>query len=344
MAVGSGLGGQAGFARETSWGVVVAPDHFLKASTVEVVPVNNVVQGGGFDTTLVEDGAEYALISKAGTAHIETIARAGNVTGTKSPLGIILQDIFGAYLAPVQQTATIAYLSTYVIGDSGGKSTTIQDTLPNRAGTVYPFTLLGSKVTSATFSCTAGDYLRLSVDYDGSQVVESQATATAAYASTTPFHFGDLAVKLGTFNSEAAVVGVKGFSLTITRTSDTDNAYYANNGVANVSVKAEQILSDRVTVTGSLDIDLSTKADFWDRGRDNTSTSMVISAVKGTAIASTFFPTLAFQLPMTYFGALSSSLDDNGVVNASIPFVGKFDSVNTRGPITGTYMSTGSVD
>src|SRR4249919_687556 len=144
MAVGSGLGGQLGFAREITPGTVVAPDHFLKASSIEVVPVNNVVQGGGFDTTLVEDGAEYALISKAGTAHMESIVRSGIVTGTKSPLGLILQDIHGSYVAPVQQAATIAYLSTYTIGDSGAKSLTIQDTLPNRAGTVYPFTLLGS--------------------------------------------------------------------------------------------------------------------------------------------------------------------------------------------------------
>lgn len=344
MPIGSGLGGQAGFARETTWGVPVAPDHFVKATSVDITPANNVVQGGGFDTTLVEDGAEYALISKAGTGHLETIARAGIATGTKSPLGLILQDIHGSYAAPVQQTATIAYLSTYTIGDTGGKSLTLQDTLPNRAGTVYPFTLLGAKVMSATFSCTQGDYLRVSVDFDGSQVVESQATATASFVSAVPFHFGDMAFKLGAFGSEAAVQGVKGFSLTITRTSDTDQAYYANNALSNVSIKAEQIISDRITVAGSVDIDLATKADFWDRGRDNVATSMIIPFIKGTAIASTYFPTLQFACPMTYFGAVSSSLDDNGVVNASVPFVAKYDSANSRGPITTTYLSTGSVD
>lgn len=341
MPIGSGLGGQVGVAREASWGVVQAPTLFTKATSAEVSRTNNVVQGGGFDTTLVEDGSEYALISMAGTASIQTIFRAGMLTGTASPFGLYLQDIFGSAPTPAQQSASIAYLSTFTIGDSGGRSTTVQTAMPNRAGTVYPFTLLGGKVTSATFSCTAGDYLRLALEYDGSQVVESQATATASYLTSVPFHFGDLAFKLGTFGAEAAVVGVKGFSLTFTRPNDTDTSYYANNAVSNVSIKAEQIINDRITVSGSVDVDLSTKADFFDRATSNSSTSMIISLVKGTAIASTFFPTIAFNVPMTYFGVSTPVLDDNDVVGASIPFVGKNDG--THNLCTGTYMSTGSV-
>lgn len=342
MPIGSGLAGQFGWAREGSWGVVQAPDHFIKASKAEIVPVNNVVQGGGFDTQMAEDGAEYALISKAGTGHVESIIRAGMVTGTQSPFGTMFQDIFGSAPTPAQQSASIAYLSTYTMGDSGARSSTLQAVMPNRAGTLYPFTLLGAKVLSATLSCQEGDYLRLSVDYDGSQVVESQAAATASYVSSAPFHFGDMGFKLGTFGAEATVQGVKGFSLTVTRPNDTDDAYYANNAVSNVSVKAEQLVNDRLTVTGTVDIDLSTKADFWDRGRDNTSTSMIIPFIKGTAIVSTFFPTLQLACPMTFFGAVASSLDDNGVVNASVPFTAKFDSVNSRNLMTTTYMSTGS--
>lgn len=342
MAVGSGLGGQVGIAREGTWGTVQAPTLFTKATSAEVSRTNNVVQGGGFDTTLVEDGSEFALISMAGTASIQSIVRAGMLTGTASPFGLYLQDIFGAAPTPAQQTATIAYLSTFTVGDSGGRSSTIQTAMPNRAGTVYPFTLLGSKITSATFSCTAGDYLRVAMEYDGAQVVESQATATASYLTSVPFHFGDLTFKLGTFGAEAAVVGVKGFSLTFTRPNDTDTSYYANNAVSGVSIKAEQIINDRITVSGSVDVDLSTKADFFDRGTANTSTSMVIALTKVTnPIASTFFPTIAFNVPMTYFGVSTPVLDDNDVVGASIPFTGKWDG--THNLCTGTYMSTGSV-
>ena len=66
--------------------------------------------------------------------------------------GLLLQHVTGGSAVPVQQAATAAYLQTHVVGDNYGKGLSAQAVVPNTAGTLYPFTMYGAKVASATFS------------------------------------------------------------------------------------------------------------------------------------------------------------------------------------------------
>lgn len=337
MAIGSGLAGQWGVVADVTYATSQAPTRFYRVSKAAQKRVNNTADGGGISAgqEMVES-AQHVLVSTGATGDIEA-------PFSTNSWGLILQHIMGGTGTITQQGATAAWLQAFAPGDNVGKSFTSQVGVPNRGGTVLPYTILGAKITAATFACQAGGLLTIALTLDGQQVVETTALATASYpASQIPFHFGDLSVKLGTFNSEAAVQGVKSWTMTITRPQSTDDSYYANNATATgVSTKSEPIWNDYLDVSGSFDVDVVNKADFVDRFAANTPTSMIVAFTKTTAIASTFFPTISFQTPATFFGGDTPDLEDTGVTSVTVPFSARKDLTN--GSLLTKYMSTDTV-
>jgi hypothetical protein len=334
MAIGSGLAGQWGVVADGTYATSQAPTRFYRITKASQKRVNNTADGGGISAGQeMAEQAQHVLVSTGATGSIEA-------PFSTNSWGLILAHIFGGTPTILQQGATTAWLQSFAPGDNIGKSFTSQVGVPNRGGTVLPYTVLGAKITAATFACQAGGLLTIALTVDGQQLVETTALATASFpANQLPFHFGDMAVKLGTFGAEAAVQGVKGITLTITRPQQTDDSYYAGNSTtAGVSIKSEPVWNDYLDVSGSLDIDVVNKADFVDRFAANTATSMLVQWVKTTAIASTFFPTLSFQCPATFFGGDTPALEDTGVTGVSVPFTLRKDLTN--GSILGKYMSS----
>lgn len=209
----------------------------------------------------------------------------------------------------------------------------IQNGVPDRSGTIRPYSFTGCKVLDAEFTCQVDGLLQCNFNFDANDVSEAQAAASPSYtAGILPFHWGQLAVKLGTFGAEAAVTGVTKVACKIERPQDTNN-FYANGG----GVKTEPIMNDFVKITGSLDVDFATKADFADRFANDTPTSMVLSWT-GPIIASTFAYTFSINVPMTFFDGETPTLQNNGVVGTTYPFVGLYDASHSA--VTVTYMST----
>lgn len=326
MAIGSGLGSSVGVVAEVTHGTYVAPTRFLPALSFNVKKVQNVAPVNGLAAGRSAP-VDEVVTTTAATGQIKAQVLRAN-------WGLMLAHLTGSATTPVQQAATAAYLQTHAWTDNFGKSLTLQGGFPLASGTVVPKTATGCKITQAEFSCAVDGILEATFDFDGKTYTEAQSLAAPSYtASNAPFHFGEMGVKLGTFASEATVQGVRSVNLTIARGQDVGRFYAGNSGA-----KSEQIWNEYAAISGTLEVDHVTAADFNDRYTGHTATSLVWEFVGATAIAMTHFPAIRFTMPKVYFGAGIDEVSDAGVIKASIPFNAFLDTTN--GLLTATYMST----
>lgn len=328
MAVGSGIGSQGGVAEETAYGTYVAPGRFPEIDSATLKKVKNTVQSDGLASgRLVELGAQRAVTTRAAAGDIA-------MTVPFNGFGIWLRHLFGGTAAPLIQGAGPAYLQTHILADNIGKSLTWQTGVADTGGVVRPYTFLGSKIMAAEFSCGVDELLKVKLTLDSQDVVESQTIAAPSYLTgNLPFHFGLMSLKAGTYNSEAAVTGVRKVTIKLQRPQNTSR-FYANAS----GLKAEPIMNDRFNISGSIDVDFVNKADFADRFAADSNTSLLWQFTGPTAINSTFYPGFGLQIPMAFFDGDGQTLDGMDVQTQSYPFVGKNDGTNS--PVTATYMST----
>lgn len=325
MAIGSGLGASFGLAAESVYGTAVALTKFY-AGTFNVKKQLTTVEISGVAAGRVAPPDEV-VTTTSGTGMLQAqVLRSG--------FGFFLDQFMGGSAAPAQQAATAAYLLTRSVGDNVGKFCTAQQGTPDVGGTARPYTGVGGKFTSLEFSCAVNETLQMSAELDFKAITEVPTLTAPSYtAGNMPFHGGEMSVKLGTFNSEASVTGVRSVSIKLERPQDVERFYGGQAGA-----KLEPIFNDFMSITGTLEVDYITKADFVDRFVGHTSTSMVLEWKGTTAIASTYFPTIAFQCPKVYFSGDIPPVDGPNIMKASVPFKALLDTTN--GQCIATYMST----
>jgi hypothetical protein len=147
MAIGSGLGGSFGIVPETVYGTYVAPTRFHEVNKANMKKVKNTVQGGGLAAgRFAQLGSRRVVTTQAGTGSVE-------MELPSKGFGILLNNLFGGTVVPVQQSATAAYLQTHPIADNVGKFLTLQSGIPDTTGTIRPYSFIGSKITAIEFSC-----------------------------------------------------------------------------------------------------------------------------------------------------------------------------------------------
>lgn len=329
MAIRSGLGGQVGVAKETTYGTYVAPDHWIEFGSESLVKNVNRIDGGGMAA---------GRFARLGTRRIETNNDGSGTLNAQVPtkgFGVLLENLFGGTVTPAQQAGTAAYLQTHVLADNFGKSLTIQKGVPSAAnGTAYPFNFVGSKVNSMEFTCGVDEDLQVAIDVDSQTVQESSGLVTASYPSgLSGFSFTQGVFKTGAnVGAAAATDGVRSVTAKIERPMKTDRFTY-NQG----ALKLEPIMNDYVDVSGSFDIDFMTKADFIDRFTANTGFALVWEFV-GATIASTYKFTFHLEFPLCYLDGATPNMDGPDVVQTTIPFVARSDGTNSV--VTCTYTST----
>jgi len=327
MAIASGLAAQIGVAAESTYGTYVAPTRFLEYNKADLKKKKNVVQGGGLAAgQIAQLGSRRVVtsVSVEGGFELE-VANKG--------MGLLLAHLLGSSATPVQQGATAAYLQAHTVGDNIGKSLTIQHGVPDLTGTVRPFTFKGCKLSGAELSCKVDELLTMSLDVDGRQASEVETLVAASLATgVAPFHWAQMSVKLGAFGAEAAVSGVKGFSVKFDRGMASERFYAGAGGL-----KAEPVMNDWLKVSGSLDVDLVDKADFADRFAADSATSLVIEFV-GPLIASTYYQTFRIKVPMVFFDGDTPTVDGPDVTSGGYSFVAQLDGTNPLVSID--YIST----
>ena len=327
MAIASGLAAQIGVAAESTYGTYVAPTRFPEYNKADLKKKKNVVQGGGLAA------GQIAQLGSRRVVTSESVEGGFELEVANKGMGLLLAHLLGSSATPVQQGATAAYLQAHTVGDNIGKSLTIQHGVPDLTGTVRPYTFKGCKLSGAEFSCKVGEPLTMSLDVDGRQASEVETLVAASLATgVAPFHWAQMSVKLGTFGAEAAVSGVKGFSVKFDRGMASERFYAGAAGL-----KAEPVMNDWLKVSGSLDVDLVNKADFADRFAADSATSLVIEFV-GPLIASTYYQTFRIKVPMVFFDGDTPTVDGPDVTSGGYPFVAQLDGTNPLVSID--YIST----
>jgi hypothetical protein len=290
MAIGSGLGAQVVIGAETTYGTYVAPS------------VVTTADAGG--------PLELEVTNKA--------------------MGLLLQALMGTTVTPVQQGVTTAYLQTHTLADTAGKSLVIQKGVPLTTGTVTDKTFLGCKILSAEFSCEVGQMLTVSFEIDAKDCDETQTLVVASYPVMSPFHFGQMSLKAGTYGAETALDGVRKVSVKIERAQATDRYYAGQAGR-----KKEPITNDKVKLTGTIEADyVATTLD--DLHTSDAATSFVWEFI-GPIIASTYPETFRITLPAIKLDGEPPTVDGPAVVKPSYSFTGLYDGTN---PTKIEYIST----
>lgn len=320
MSIGSGLAGSAGVGTESAYGTLATFTRFHEVRKFGLQKKKNVVQGGGLAAgRMVQDGGRRVVTSEGVEGSIE-------MEVTTKNMGLLLTHVFGSAGTPVQQAATPAYLQARSLADNVGKSFSAQGGIPDRNGTVRPYTALGCKITQAEFACEQNGLLIVTYTVDGQRMIESELLTAPSYSTgVKPFHSGQMSVKIGTYGAEAAAEGVKGMTFSIERPQQTD-AYYA--GAATAGTKAEPIMNDFVKISGTLETDFVDKTEFADRFAADTSTSLKIEFV-GAVIEAPYYNTFRLTSPMTFFEEGTPILEGPDVVGLSVPFTAQYDLTNS---------------
>ena len=315
MTIGSGLGAQLGIAAESTYGTFVAPTKFLEFTKESLVLKKTTAQSAGIAAGRLVPLASRRVVTRrevSGSIDLE-IANKG--------MGVLLQALMGTSVTPVQQATSTAYLQTHTLASVAGKSLTIQKGVPLTTGTVTDKSFLGCKITSGEFSCEVGGMLTGTFEFDGKDCDETQTLAVASYSNMSPFHFGQMALKTGTFGAETALDGIRKVSVKFERPQDVER-FYANQS----ALKKEPIENDQVKITGTLETDyVATILD--DLHTSDGATSLVWEFV-GPIIASTYPETFRITLPAIKLDEGPPVVDGFGVVKPSYNFTALFDGTN----------------
>lgn len=315
MAIGSGLGAQMGISAESTYGTYVAPTKFIEFTKESLVLKKTTAQSAG-----IAAGRLLPLSSRRVLTRRE-VSGSIDLEVTNKSMGLLLQALMGTSVTPVQQVATAAYLQTHLLADTAGKSLTIQKGVPLTTGTVTDKSFLGCKITSGEFSCEVGGMLTGSFEFDGKDCDEAQTLAAASYANMSPFHFGQMAVKTGSFGTETALDGIRKVSCKVERPQETERFYAGQSGL-----KKEPISNDQVKITGNLESDyVATTLD--DLHTSDAATSLVWEFV-GPLIASTYYETFRIVLPAIRLDEGPPVVDGFGVVKPTFNFTGLYDGTN----------------
>ncbi|MGW3024833.1 phage tail tube protein [Streptomyces sp. NPDC001221] len=324
MAIGSGLGAQIGIAPETTYGTFAASTKFIEFTKEGLVLKKTTAQSAG-----IAAGRLLPLSTRRVVTQTEANG-AIDLEVTNKAMGLLFQALMGTTVTPVQQATSTAYLQTHTLADTAGKSLTIQKGVPLTSGTVTDKTFLGCKVISAEFSCEVGGMLTATFEFDSKACDETQTLATASYPTMSVFHFGQMALKTGTFGTETARDGIRKVSVKIERPQAVDRFYAGQGGT-----KKEPISNDQVKITGSIEMDyVDTTLD--DLHTSDGATSLVWEFI-GPIIASTYAETFRIKLPAIKLDDAPPTVDGFGVVKPTLSFTGLYDGTNLPAI---EYMST----
>ncbi|MGA6159591.1 phage tail tube protein [Stenotrophomonas sp. NPDC087984] len=315
MAIGSGLGAQIGIAAESTYGTYAAPTKFVEFTKESIKLKKTTAQSAGIAAgRLVALSSRRVVTQKEAQGSLE-------MEVTNKSMGVLLQSTMGTTVTPVQQTTTTAYLQTHTLADTAGKSLTVQKGVPRTDGTVMDYSVLGCKVTSAEFSCEVGGMLTASFDLDGKTVDETQTLAAPSYPLMTPFHFGQMAVKLGTFGTETALDGIRKVTVKIDRPLAVDRFYAGAAGL-----KAEPVTNDLVKISGSLEADFlaTTLADLF----VSDAPKSLVWEFTGDVIEGAQNYLFRVTLPAIHIDDEPPTVEGPEIIRTTFAFTGLFDGTN----------------
>lgn len=330
----AGIGASVTIGSESTYGTYSAPTRALEFESENLE----------FKPTRTRSKAIYngGLVPRASGRQTTTATVDGDIVApfaTKG-MGLWLGLIMGTMgVTPVQQGATAAYLQTHTFADNSGQSATIQVGRPSMDKTINPYTYLGCKVTKAVIEIKVNEPVRLTMTIDGKDVTEAQALVAPPYQTANPpLFYNQAAFQMGAFGSESPTApgggswGVRGLTLTIERKQRVDNFYMDGTGR-----KGAPVMNDYAMITGDIETDFLTKANFADVFYSDTPKSIIVP-ITGSLIASTYSYGLTLKLPRCYFNSEPPKVAGLDILQPKMQFEVEYDDTNA--PFQATYMST----
>lgn len=330
MATGSGLDAQLGIGVESTYGVGVTPTRFL-----EFTGESLTMEPQFLEPAALRAGTKYKRASRVRQSRRSV---SGDITvehGTKG-MGMLWRHALGSPItSPAQILATTAYEQNHRPGDYRGLGLTVQVGRPEPAsGVVRPFTYVGCKCGSWSFSVADQDIPALTLTLDGRNVSEATGLAVASYiAGSTVFDFSQAQLKIGgtvtTTAGKTSVSGGAAAATIITEFSVSGETPMATErfGLGNAGLKAEPLENGTPTVTGSLGAEFN-KAELYDRFTNNETLPLEFT-LTGDQIGTTGqFESLSIILPAVKLKSAAPNVGGPDLVTMSTDFEAYSDEVN----------------
>jgi len=328
----SGLGSQFGAKKESAWGTAVTVDTFFEYENETFNLDRQYYEGLGLSA-----GRTFAPSSRTKATTRQAAGAVAKALSTKKE-GFFFDQMVAGVITPVQQAATIAYLSTFNVGASiPTKSATLQFNKPTTQAVDTAFTYPGAVLRSAAFSMEVGGGFMANYEW----VVKDETTisttpagaalAAATYvAGSTVWAHNDVTL---TINGGAAAA-ITGVNWTWTQPMADSRFFLDASGTI-----AKPIPNGLATVTGTLTGEWYDQT-YYNLFRSGAFASLVVTAVDPVAIATTYFPTFKTTMSAIQIRGTSPQVAGADLLSLSIPFVAKDDGTNP--PMKIEYTSTDS--
>lgn len=246
--------------------------------------------------------------------------------------GYVFQGIFPTVTGPTQQSATIAYKSTFsTASGSPGVYYTAQWQRVDSGDTLRSFTYKGATITKAKFSHKVGDVLKLGLDWDARTEVTNVAAGSAAtVSSATTFDWTQLNVTVN--GSEYCIADCEvDFDLGL----KTDRRLMC---ATSAGLKRAPKRAATPTVTGSLtgEFDDLTQYALWTAG----TIVPIVFTWTGANIASTFFYTVKLTLNACKYTGETPEASLKDMTMQPLPFRALYDGTNPVATLEYTSTDT----
>jgi len=340
----SGLGGTLGLVAEATVGTAVTVSRWPQFDKESLTMTKTVAQSQGIHQGLFEqtNRRNYVAHAVAGQIDLDLADR---------QWGLLFKHMLGAGTAVTQVGLTGAYLATYYPADKTGLGLTIQKGVPETItgpGTIQSFTYNGCKIKDWAISIARDQLVKVNLGIDAWNESTAVSYAAPSFIAANTYSFNQASLLIGgTPSTSANVTSIAGgaapvgvvSNFTIKQTDVLDDRRFTIGS----ATKKEQYASGFRKITGTLDIEFSTLADFYTTFSSTASppleanTALEVDITGPTAIGGGNFPFVKIICPTVYFDAAPVLIDTQGVLVAKTTWTALDNSVDN--PVQIQYQS-----
>jgi len=328
MAIGSGLSGQLGMVKETTFGTAVAVTRFFEFNSESVDLQKTTVQGMG-----LRAGGQVARA-------IRRVLTATQVSGDfeidlpAKGLGLLLSAATGTAPTGTANAGGTGKTFDFTLGDLFGSSYTFQIGVPQFNGTVTPKTIAGCKISSFELSVDNVGMAKGKFSIDGKSMTTSgtgaAALQTASYTTANNlFHFAQ-----GSITVNGTTAGdIRDFSISV------DNALKTDRFNLGSLTKSEQVISGFRKITGKMTVEFNSTT-YLDAYVADSNVAVVLT-LAGATIAGSDKESIVITLPQIKLDGDTPNVSGPDVIMQNISFEALADD-STGQPMTIRYITSDS--
>lgn len=321
------------FGRESTYGTSVAVTRSYEFAEEDWQVIDEDVLGDGYRSAA--EGPRYDAFVRPVTGGTGSMT----LQPTSKGMGLLLEALTGSGTSTLVSGTT--YQQGFYIDQTALPSETVQKLVPMRDGTVGVQEFRGATATGWTLSLEPKGVLRLETQWDVREFAAGQNADALAYLAGKRFDFSGASFQTGTYTAptttalasgNAALTGVRGFSVAVDLKMDVDGVYTGNNAGKKDQPAASDLPEITVTITKEYQSD-----DLLDAYRAGTHMCFVATLTTPESL-STGSPTFQVSFPsLRPKGPLPKT--DKGIIVTDLTYVATWNG--TQHPM---YLATRTAD